>query len=96
MHNALLSTSEQEGVALERIRIDEPTQSASNWTSASPLITGAAGTPTLPNSQALLASNPAEDVISIPKRPAFHPMEIQTKIFWNFFTNCQRRAMPLV
>jgi len=66
MHNALLSTSEQEGVALERIRIDEPTQSAANWTSASPLITGAAGTPTLPNSQALMASNPTEDLISIP------------------------------
>jgi len=66
MHNALLSTSEQEGVALERIRIEEPTQAASNWTSASPLITGAAGTPTLPNSQSLPASNPVDDLISIP------------------------------
>ncbi len=66
MHNGLLSTSEQEGVALERIRIDGPTQSASNWTSASPLETGAPGTPTLPNSQALETAPPADDLISIP------------------------------
>ncbi|MFN0176797.1 MAG: lamin tail domain-containing protein [Saprospiraceae bacterium] len=66
MHNSLLSTSEQDGVALERIRIDEPTQTASNWTSASPLITGAAGTPTLPNSQSLPASNPSDHLITIP------------------------------
>ncbi len=67
MHNALLLTSEKEGVALERIRIDGPTQSAANWTSASPLITGAAGTPTLPNSQSLpTADNTNDQLISIP------------------------------
>ncbi len=66
LHNALLSTSEMEGVALERIRTEWPTQSASNWTSASPLKTGAAGTPTLPNSQSLQATNPLDDLISIP------------------------------
>lgn len=66
MHNALLTTSEQEGVALERLRTDGPTQSPSNWSSASSLITGAPGTPTLPNSQALPAIQPEEDLISIP------------------------------
>jgi len=66
MHNGLLSTSEQEGIALERIRMDGPTQSASNWTSASPLITGAYGTPTLPNSQSLATSKTDDELISIP------------------------------
>jgi len=66
MHNGLLSTTEKEGVALERIRMDGPTQSASNWTSASPIITGAYGTPTLPNSQALSTSKPDDELISIP------------------------------
>ncbi len=51
-HNALLSTSERDGVALERINPDQPTNLASNWTSAArPLQGGAAGTPTQPNSQ---------------------------------------------
>ena len=66
MHNALLSTTEQEGVALERIRVDGPTQSAANWTSASPLKTGAPGTPTLPNSQLLPTGQVVADLISIP------------------------------
>jgi hypothetical protein len=68
LHNALLSTSEQEGVAIERLRADEPTQSSSNWTSASSLITGAYGTPTLPNSQSRNGVTPAEsdELISIP------------------------------
>ncbi|MDO8365732.1 MAG: lamin tail domain-containing protein [Saprospiraceae bacterium] len=66
MHNPLLSTSEQEGVALERIRVDEPTQSNANWTSAASLLTGAAGTPTLPNSQARSATSPSADLITIP------------------------------
>ncbi len=66
MHNALLSTTEQEGVALERLRTDGPTQSAANWSSASALKTGAPGTPTLPNSQALRTIQPTDDLISIP------------------------------
>ncbi|MBL7806483.1 MAG: lamin tail domain-containing protein [Saprospiraceae bacterium] len=66
LHNALLSTSEQEGVALERLRITGPTQDPSNWSSASPLITGAYGTPTLPNSQALTEIPPDSDLISVP------------------------------
>jgi len=66
LHNALLSTSEQEGVALERLRADGPTQDASNWTSASPLITGAPGTPTLPNSQAQRSPNLNDEWIDIP------------------------------
>lgn len=67
LHNGLLSTSEQEGVALERIRVEGPTQSASNWTSASSIITGASGTPTLPNSQALPSASTSDELISIPK-----------------------------
>ena len=66
MHNKLLSTSEQEGVALERIRTDGPTQDASNWTSASSLKTGAPGTPTLPNTQSRAERAPSSELISIP------------------------------
>lgn len=67
MHNALLTISEREGVSLERIRTDGPTQAASNWTSASPLKTGSPGTPTLPNSQNRSAkANPIDDWINIP------------------------------
>jgi hypothetical protein len=65
-HNGLLTTSEQEGVSLERIRVEGPTQSAANWTSASPIKTGAPGTPTLPNGQALPGFEIVEDLISIP------------------------------
>jgi hypothetical protein len=43
-----------------------PTQAASNWTSASPLITGAYGTPTLPNSQSLPETGTGDELISIP------------------------------
>jgi hypothetical protein len=66
LHNALLSTSEQEGVAIERIRVAGPTQDPSNWSSASSLITGAYGTPTLPNSQALPALNSQDELITLP------------------------------
>ncbi len=50
-HNALLSGSDRDGVALERLRFDSPTNQADNWTSASSRVTGSPGTPTLPNSQ---------------------------------------------
>lgn len=66
MHNALLSTSEQKGVSLERIRADGPTQSAANWTSASPSVTGAPGTPTLTNSQGPASTDPDDGLVSIP------------------------------
>jgi len=52
-HNGLFSSSDRDGVALERIRSGSPTNDPANWTSASPLLTGAPGTPTLPNSQRL-------------------------------------------
>ncbi len=51
LHNALLSSGDREGVALERIDAGAPTNQPANWTSASPEVTGAPGTPTLPNSQ---------------------------------------------
>lgn len=66
LHNGLLSTSEQEGVSIERIRLEGPTQSAANWTSAATTITGAPGSPTLPNSQLLGAVTPSGDLIHIP------------------------------
>lgn len=66
LHNALLSTSEQEGVAIERLRVNGPTQDPSNWSSAAPQRTGAYGTPTLPNSQALSDIPAREELISIP------------------------------
>lgn len=62
-HNGLFSVGDREGVALERIRTDSPTNDAGNWTSAAPNVTGAPGTPTLPNSQRRSAANPAENMI---------------------------------
>lgn len=50
-HTGFLTASERKGVALERIRADGPSNDPSNWTSASTKVTGAPGTPTLPNSQ---------------------------------------------
>ncbi|MEZ4892795.1 MAG: lamin tail domain-containing protein [Saprospiraceae bacterium] len=64
-HNSLYSVGDRDGVALERIRLDGDTNDPSNWTSASSTITGKPGTPTLPNSQRLSNSNPAEDLISL-------------------------------
>lgn len=60
-HNALLSSSEREGVALERIRPDGATNDPANWTSAARAAFGAAGTPTLPNSQGSTPGNPSGD-----------------------------------
>jgi Lamin Tail Domain/Bacterial Ig-like domain len=51
MHNALFNSTQRNGIALERIRINSPTNEAANWTSASPARTGSSGSPTLPNSQ---------------------------------------------
>lgn len=65
-HNALFTDSEREGVALERIDPDGFTNTASNWTSASPAMTGAPGTPTLPNSQYLSPVPAGSDLIYLP------------------------------
>ena len=65
-HNALYSNSDREGVALERIHPAGPTNVASNWTSASSIVTGMPGTPTLPNSQNIAAIPPGNDWISFP------------------------------
>lgn len=50
-HNALLSSAERDGVALERIRPEGPTNDPANWTSAAGALSSGAGTPTRPNSQ---------------------------------------------
>ncbi|MCC6280871.1 MAG: lamin tail domain-containing protein [Saprospiraceae bacterium] len=60
-HNGLFSSSDRDGVALERIRTASATNDPANWTSASPLLTGAPGTPTLPNSQRLGPVAPVAD-----------------------------------
>ena len=66
-HNALLSSSEREGVALERISPDQPTNLSSNWTSAAhPSQGGAAGTPTQPNSQRIINVNPTDELVYLP------------------------------
>jgi hypothetical protein len=49
-HNALLASAQRDGVSLERIRADQPTNDPANWTSAARTPDGN-GTPTLPNSQ---------------------------------------------
>ncbi len=65
-HNALFSDSDRNGVALERISTENPTNLRSNWTSASPITTGAPGTPTLPNSQTSKSlDNPADGLIQL-------------------------------
>ncbi|MCC6463504.1 MAG: lamin tail domain-containing protein [Saprospiraceae bacterium] len=51
LHNALLSTADQDGVSLERIQADRPTNDPANWTSAGKQATGGSGTPTRRNSQ---------------------------------------------
>lgn len=66
-HNALFSDSKRDGVALERINPETATNNAANWTSAAPNVTGAPGTPTLPNSQLLnSATDPGSDLIQLP------------------------------
>lgn len=60
-HNALFNISEREGVALERIRTSGPTNDRANWTSAARNLTGAPGSPTLPNSQQLDSQPPTAD-----------------------------------
>ena len=63
-HNALYSDSDREGVALERIDPNGPTNFAANWTSAAPTVTGLPGTPTLPNSQGKPATVAGTDLVS--------------------------------
>lgn len=50
-HNPFFSSADREGVSLERIRADGPTNDPDNWTSAAGPAGGPAGTPTRPNSQ---------------------------------------------
>ncbi|MBK6931029.1 MAG: lamin tail domain-containing protein [Saprospirales bacterium] len=71
LHNALLSSSDQDGVSLERIRADEPTNLPANWTSAARSAFGS-GTPTLPNSQRLPSGDLADGLIEIDP-PRFSP-----------------------
>ncbi len=66
MHNALLSESDKEDVALERIRMDAATNDRNNWTSASPIPHGTAGSPTQPNTQRIgTPNNSADDLIQL-------------------------------
>ncbi|MEN0002933.1 MAG: lamin tail domain-containing protein [Bacteroidota bacterium] len=62
MHHPLLINTE--GVALERLHPDFPTQNHSNWHSAAATV--GFGTPTLPNSQGLRQQPPTEQFLSIP------------------------------
>lgn len=65
-HNALYNDSQRDGVALERIDPDGPTNSAANWTSAASSVTGAPGTPTLPNSQRRSSAAGSSALIDLP------------------------------
>jgi hypothetical protein len=74
-HNALFSISEREGMALERVRTASPTNDPANWTSAAPNLTGAPGSPTLPNSQRLDDLSPEADdkLIELPSPARLSP-----------------------
>jgi hypothetical protein len=50
-HNPFFSSADREGVSLERIRPEGPTNESGNWTSAAGFAGGPAGSPTRPNSQ---------------------------------------------
>ena len=67
MHNALFSSTEREGVSLERIRPEGPTNDAANWTSAA-RSSFSSGTPTRPNSQRINPSSGRELIQLDPAR----------------------------
>ncbi|MBK8969325.1 MAG: lamin tail domain-containing protein [Saprospiraceae bacterium] len=66
-HNALYSSSDRNGVSLERIRPEGPTNDPANWTSAARSEFGS-GTPTHPNSQQLPTALSEELVTLDPPR----------------------------
>ncbi len=63
-HHPLLTSARREGVSLERIRADGPTNAPSNWTSAA-RTPGGNGTPTRPNSQRLPAFPSTEGLLHL-------------------------------
>ncbi len=80
-HNALLSSTDREGVALERIRFDAPTNNSNNWTSGAQR-----GTPTLPNSQRAAPASGQDEFIALsPARisPDGDGYEDYLDIVWN-------------
>jgi hypothetical protein len=64
-HNPFFSSADREGVSLERIRPEEPTNESGNWTSAAGLAGGPAGSPTRPNSQRQRISAPDEQFLAL-------------------------------
>jgi hypothetical protein len=64
-HNPFFSGADREGVSLERIRPDGPTNEPGNWTSAAALAGGPAGSPTRPNSQSQQVSASDEEILAL-------------------------------
>ncbi|MGI9159711.1 MAG: FlgD immunoglobulin-like domain containing protein, partial [Saprospiraceae bacterium] len=64
-HNPFLSSADREGVSLERIRPEGPSNEPGNWTSAAGPSGGPAGSPTRPNSQLQRVTESNEEILAL-------------------------------
>lgn len=65
-HNALLGGSDRDGMPLERLNMDHPTNKPANWTTAAKPDSGLPGTPTQPNSQKSSPNGNQDELVFLP------------------------------